>query len=347
MAIQQLGFLTPGNYTDTDPYTGLEQSLQLFQQGEDLGYDHAWVRQRHLERAVSSASVFLAAASQRTRRIALGTAVIQMGYENPFRLAEDLATVDVLSRGRLHVGLSAGAPPYGPLLGERFLDGDAKDVDYSHQRVARLRGNLQGGWIGDESALIPSPAGPQRARLHPWAPGLDQRLWYGGGSRRSVEWAGRNGFHLLLGNINTGETSDDFYATQRGHVALFQQHWTADYTPRIALGRVIVPLDSADAATRQRYRAYAESRKARTLQPQGERRTLFAPDLVGSSDEILEQLRRDPVLPLVRELRLELPYDFAPQDYAQILHDMLRSIAPALGWRPVAEPAAPVLEAVL
>ena len=144
-----------------------------------------------------------------------------------------------------------------------------------------------------------------------------------------------------------GETSDDFYATQRGHVALFQQHWTADYTPRIALGRVIVPLDSADATTRQRYRAYAESRKARTLQPQGERRTLFAPDLVGSSDEILEQLRQDPVLPLVRELRLELPYDFAPQDYAQILHDVLRSIAPELGWRPVAEPAAPVLEAVL
>jgi alkanesulfonate monooxygenase SsuD/methylene tetrahydromethanopterin reductase-like flavin-dependent oxidoreductase (luciferase family) len=345
VAIEQLGFLTPGNYADTDPYTGLEQSLQLFQQGEDLGYDHAWVRQRHLERAVSSASVFLGAASQRTRRIALGTAVIQMGYENPFRLAEDLATVDVLSRGRLHVGLSAGAPPYGPLLGERFLDGDSQHIDYSHERIARLRSNLQGGWIGDETALIPSPAGPQRARLHPWAPGLAQRLWYGGGSRRSVEWAGRNGFHLLLGNINTGETSDDFYATQRGHVALFQQHWTADYTPRIALGRVIVPLDSADAATRQRYLAYAESRKARTLQPQGERRTLFAPDLVGSSDEILEQLRRDPVLPLVRELRLELPYDFAPQDYAQILHDVVRSIAPELGWHAAAP--APVLEEVV
>ena len=343
MAIQRLGFLTPGNHADTDPYTGLEQSLQLFQQGEDLGYDHGWVRQRHLERAVSSASVFLAAASQRTRRIQLGTAVIQMGYENPFRLAEDLATVDVLSRGRLHVGLSAGAPQFAALLGERFLDGDPKDVDYSHQRIARLRCNLQGDWIGDESALIPSPAGPQRARLHPWAPGLAQRLWYGGGSRRSVLWAGQSGFHLLVGNINTGETSDDFYATQLGHVALFRQHWAEAqhaYAPRIALGRVIVPLDSADAATRRRYGAYAEGRKARTLQPQGERRTLYAADLVGSSDEILEQLRRDPVLPLVQELRLELPYDFAPQDYAQILHDVARSIASELGWHA----AAPVPE---
>ncbi len=78
----------------------------LFEVGEALGFHSAWVRQRHLERGVSSAATFLAAASQRTKRIGLGTAVIQLGYENPFRLAEDLATVDVLSRGRLNVGVS-------------------------------------------------------------------------------------------------------------------------------------------------------------------------------------------------------------------------------------------------
>jgi alkanesulfonate monooxygenase SsuD/methylene tetrahydromethanopterin reductase-like flavin-dependent oxidoreductase (luciferase family) len=97
--------------------------------GESLGYDSAWVRQRHLECAVSSASVFLAAASQRTSRIELGSAVIQMGYENPFRLAEDLATVDVPSRGRLNVGLSAGAPNHGEVLGERLF-GNVSQVQH-------------------------------------------------------------------------------------------------------------------------------------------------------------------------------------------------------------------------
>lgn len=153
MAIRHLAFLSPGNFPDTDPFDGLEHTLQLFAYGEALGFDSAWVRQRHLERGVSSAATFLAAASQRTLRRALGTAVVQMGYENPFRLAEDLATVDVLSRGRLHVGLSAGAPPYGALLGERLFDGDAGGIDFSHARVERLRRNLQGELIGDEETL--------------------------------------------------------------------------------------------------------------------------------------------------------------------------------------------------
>jgi len=102
---------------------------------------------------------------------------------------------------------------------------------------------------------------------------------------------------------------------------------------RVALGRVIVPLDGADAATRKRYREFAAGRVERTRAPQGERRTLFASDLVGSSDEILERLRRDPVLPLVSELRVELPYNFGSEDYEQILTDLSRRIAPELGWR--------------
>jgi hypothetical protein len=89
IAIRRIGFLTPGNYPDHDPASGLEATLKLFEAGEALGYDSAWVRQRHLEHGISSAAVFLAAASQRTRRIELGSAVIQMGYESPFRLAED------------------------------------------------------------------------------------------------------------------------------------------------------------------------------------------------------------------------------------------------------------------
>ncbi|WP_341891611.1 LLM class flavin-dependent oxidoreductase [Variovorax sp. YR752] len=337
MTIHHIGFLTPGNYDEADPHAGLEAALRLFEFGERRGFDSAWVRQRHLERAVSSAPTFLAAATQRTRRIELGAAVIQMGYENPFRLAEDLATVDVLSRGRLQVGLSAGAPPHGALLGVRFQDAPPATVDFTHKRVARLRANLEDVLLGDEDTVIESAGGRVRPRVQPYAPGLVGRLWYGGGSLRSAEWAGRNGFHLLLGNVLTGETTDDFLEAQTGLVERYRASEVPGARGRIALGRVIVPLDGADAATRRRYRTFAAGRVERTRTPQGERRTLFAGDLVGSADEILERLHHDPVLPLVSELRVELPYNFDSEAYEQILDDIAVRIAPELGWRVRAE----------
>ena len=334
-SIRHLAFLTPGNYAEADPFAGLEAALKLFEFGEKHGFDSAWVRQRHLERGVSSAATFLAAATRRTRRIELGAAVIQMGYENPFRLAEDLATVDVLSRGRLQVGLSAGAPLHGALLGNRFHDAAPNTVDYSHKRVGRLKANLEDVLLGDDQTFVESAGGRVRPRVQPYAPGLTGRLWYGGGSLRSAEWAGRNGFNLLLGNVLTGENTDDFLQAQVGLVERYKAS-EADRDAgrgRVALGRVIVPLDGADTVTRKRYREFAAGRVERTLAPQGERRTLFANDLVGSSDEILERLRRDPVLPLVSELRVELPYNFGSEDYEQILTDLSRRIAPELGWR--------------
>jgi hypothetical protein len=85
--IRSLSFLPPGNFPDNHPVEGLENTLGLFELGEHLGFDGAWIRQRHLEHGVSSAAVFLAAASQRTRSIELGTAVIPIGYESPFRLS--------------------------------------------------------------------------------------------------------------------------------------------------------------------------------------------------------------------------------------------------------------------
>jgi alkanesulfonate monooxygenase SsuD/methylene tetrahydromethanopterin reductase-like flavin-dependent oxidoreductase (luciferase family) len=328
--IRHIAFVTPGNYAEDDPKTGLEAALRLFERGEALGFDSAWVRSRHLERGISSAATFLAAASQRTRRIGLGTAVIQLGYENLFRLAEDLATVDLLSNGRLEVGVSAGAPTYGPLLGDRLFEGDPAAMDFSHNRAIRLRDNLSGGHLAGADQLVSSPAGDQRARVQPHSPTLAQRLWYGGGSLRSAEWAGRNGFNILIGNLNQSEQSDSFFETQRRHIEIFRAAWSRPPPPRIALGRVIVPTDSADDSSRRRYAAFAESRHARTLAPQGERRILFARDLVGTAEQILDWLTRDPILPQVTELRLELPYDLALEQYEQILTDFSARIAPEI-----------------
>ncbi|MEW1718215.1 LLM class flavin-dependent oxidoreductase [Streptomyces sp. NPDC093109] len=337
--ITSLAFLTPGNFDDGDPSTGLEETLRLFEYGERLGFDGAWIRQRHLEHGVGSAAVFLAAAGQRTERVELGTAVIPVGYESPFRLAEDLSLADVLSRGRLQVGFSTGMP-HADLLGDLVYDGDWRAFDLSYGRVARVVDNLRGAYLGGPDTVIPSPGNAQRPRLQPHSPGLVDRIWYGGGSLRSVRWAGGNGLHLLTGNIVTGESTDDFTTAQLNLLTEYRralptgQEARPAGPARVALGRVIVPLDSADAATRARYREYAAGRHARTLAPQGPKRTLFAPDVVGTAEQILEELAADPVVAEVSELRLELPYEFRREEYEQILHDVRQLIAPELGWRP-------------
>lgn len=340
--IRHIGFLTPGNYPEDRPQVGLENTLKLFEFGEQLGFDSAWIRHRHLERGVSSAPVFLAAATQRTTDIELGSAVIQLGYENPFRLAEDLATVDVLSGGRLNVGVSAGPPPHAQLLGPLFRDGDGAGVDYSYGRAERLAESLRSNLLGDDDFTLSSALGAYRPRIQPVAAGLTQRLWYGGGSLRSADWAARNGFNLLIGNVTTAENTDRFLQAQLAQLQLYRKSWSIARRPRIGLGRVIVPFDSADRRTRERYRAYAAGRHARTLQPNGERRTLFAPDIIGTSQEIVEQLAKDPLLPLVDEFRMELPYDFPEEDYRQVMHDFVSHVAPLLGWRQAdeARPAA-------
>lgn len=334
LAIKHIAFLTPGNYPDDAPWQGLEDSLKLFETGERLGYDGAWVRQRHLEHGVSSASTFLAAASQRTRTIELGTAVIQLGYESPFRLAEDLSTVDVLSRGRLNVGLSAGQPAHAELLGPEVFNQNWRSEDFSYHRVQRLLDNLSGRYLGDDESLIESPGNRQRPRLQPYAPGLTDRLWYGGGSLRSAAWAGAHNLNLLIGNLTSGEDTDDYFTAQLRQLEAFRRALADDAprTPRVARGRVVVPTDSADAATRRRYADFAASRHARTLSPQGERRTLFSPDLVGSSEQILELLHQDPLLHQVEELRIELPYEFNIEEYEQILSDFIERVAPEIGW---------------
>lgn len=338
ISICHIGFLTPGNYPVDDPLDGLEKTLALLEYGEALGFASAWVRQRHLEPGISSAAAFLAAATQRTSRIELGTAVIPIGYENPYRLAEDLSTVDVLSRGRLNVGLSAGKPPHLDLIGPLAFDGDWSAYDFSHQRVLRFQENLRGGALGDDDTLIKTPFGAKRPRLQPHAKGLADRLWYGGGSLRSAAWAGSHGFNLLIGNVTTGEETDAFFVAQARQLALYRS--SGGEGRRVALGRVIVPLDSADPRTRKRYLDYAIGRTDRTLVPQGERRTLYARDLVGTSQEILERLHADPILPHVHELRLELPYEFEDEDYRQIVHDFATHIAPELGWSPADQRAA-------
>lgn len=182
--LRKLGFLTIGLFDGDDPRPGHESTLEIIQLGEQLGFDSAWVRHRHLQYGISSPVALLAAASQRTSRIALGTAVIPMGWENPLRMAEDLATVDVLSGGRLNPGISVGPPRHYDHL-KNALYPDTGDIeDFSYERVKRLLDMVRGKPVTDFSGVEGIETFSDRVEPH--SPGLAGRVWYGGGSLRSA-----------------------------------------------------------------------------------------------------------------------------------------------------------------
>ena len=330
--LRKLGFLTIGLFDGADPRPGHESTLQVIQLGESLGFDSAWVRHRHLQYGISSPVAVLAAASQRTSRIELGTAVIPLGWENPLRLAEDLATVDVLSGGRLNPGVSVGPPMHYDQIKHALYPDTAGEQDFSYERVQRLldfiRGEKATGFSGIEGFEVFSD------RIEPHAAGLGRRMWYGGASLRSAEWAGEHGMNFLTSSVVKAEESQDFAEIQLSHVRAFRARHPDGDRARVSQGLVVIPTDSASADQRARYHAYAESRLPRTASPQGPGRLLFAPDLVGTSDQITERLHAHAGFREVEEVAFALPFSFEHEDYLQILTDIATRLGPALGWSP-------------
>jgi alkanesulfonate monooxygenase SsuD/methylene tetrahydromethanopterin reductase-like flavin-dependent oxidoreductase (luciferase family) len=149
--LRKLGFLTIGLFEEDSPRRGHESTLEIIELGEQLGFDSVWVRHRHLQFGISSPVAVLAAASQRTSRIHLGTAVIPLGWENPLRLAEDLATVDILSGGRLNPGVSVGPPMHYDRVRQALYPDTADLEDFSYDRVERLLGFVRGKPASDFS----------------------------------------------------------------------------------------------------------------------------------------------------------------------------------------------------
>ncbi|HEU5469861.1 MAG TPA: LLM class flavin-dependent oxidoreductase [Actinophytocola sp.] len=330
----KLGFLTIGLFDGDDPRPGHESTLEIIELGERLGFDSAWVRHRHLQFGISSPVAVLAAASQRTSRISLGTAVIPLGWENPLRLAEDLATVDILSGGRLNPGVSVG-PPIRYEHVRAALYPDTGDVeDFSYQRVRRLLDLVRGepaGVGGSEGFEVFSE------RVQPHSPGLADRIWYGGGSLRSARWAGEQRMNFLCSNVVQAENADGspgFAAIQHAHVRTFRAHHPDGAPARVSQGLVVIPTDNATARQRAKYAEFARMRAPRTAVPQGPRGLMFALDLVGTSAEIAERLYADPVFREVHEVAFALPFTFEHDDYVQILTDIATVLGPALGWKP-------------
>ena len=333
--LRKLGFLTIGLFDEADPRKGHESTLEIIELGERLGFDSAWLRHRHLQYGISSPVAIMAAASQRTSRIELGTAVIPLGWENPLRLAEDLATVDILSGGRINPGVSVGPPMHFDQVKEALYPDTADAEDFSYERVRRLldfvRGKSATDFSGVEGIEVFSD------RVQPHSPGLSGRLWYGGGSVSSAQWAGEHGMNFLTSSVvraDGPEETRDFAEIQLSHIRAFRDSHPEGEAARVSQGLVVIPTDSASPEQRAKYEEFVAKRTPRTKSPQGPAGLLFAPDIVGTSEEIAERLYAHAAFREVDEVAFALPFTFEHEDYVQILTDMAAKLGPALGWRP-------------
>ncbi|NIG00422.1 LLM class flavin-dependent oxidoreductase, partial [Burkholderia sp. Ax-1720] len=162
----------------------LHETLALIEAAEALGYHGAWVAQHHFGREsgrLPSPLVLLAAAARRTRRIALGSAVIVLPLETPLRVAEDAAVLDALSGGRLQLGFGAG-------FEREVFDAFGRDYDQRAQEQIHaldlLRQAFDGARLGEGAATLQPPA-----------PALSARIWQATGEVGAVA---RRGHGLIV-----------------------------------------------------------------------------------------------------------------------------------------------------
>ncbi|XPP26689.1 MAG: LLM class flavin-dependent oxidoreductase [Leucobacter sp.] len=345
---RRIGFVHLVPFDRERPRQGHLDGIELFRHAERLGLDSGWVRTRHLQHGLSSPAVFFGAVAQHTERIELGSAVIPVGFENPFRLAEDLATADVLAGGRLLPGLSVHAPGYDEAVNDLVHGAGWREEDYGYGRIELLRELLSGRPVREVPEYLGIGGDFDSERVEPCSPGLADRLWYGGGSLRSAEWAGSAGLSWLVSNISSAENGiTDFASAQRAQIDAFRAaRAAAGPAPadapgaggavpggRVAVARVVVPLDGATPEQERKYREYVDRRTPRTREVHG-RNTIIARDILGTSDEVVEAILADIAYQAADDYLFELPFEFEPADWRHILELIATRIGPGLGWQP-------------
>ena len=167
------------------------QAIDLAQGMDELGVDGTYFRVHHFARQQSSPMPLLAAIAARTQRIEVGTGVIDMRYENPLYLAEEAASVDLISGGRLALGVSRGSPETVVRGYEAFGytgSEDPRGADIAREHFDLFLRAIEGEGLAERdatSAFGPGATGMQR--IEPHSPGLRSRIWWGAGNRDSAE----------------------------------------------------------------------------------------------------------------------------------------------------------------
>jgi alkanesulfonate monooxygenase SsuD/methylene tetrahydromethanopterin reductase-like flavin-dependent oxidoreductase (luciferase family) len=339
--MKKIGFLSFGHWSPSPQSQTrsasdvLLQSIDLAVAAEELGADGAYYRVHHFANQLSSPFPLLAAVGARTSTIEIGTGVIDMRYENPFYMAEDSGSADLISGGRLQLGVSRGSPEqviegyrhfgYSPAEGS-----DHADMTREHTRIYLDLLEGKGFAQPNPRPMFPNP--PGLLRLEPHAPGLRQRIWWGAGTRETAEWTARQGMNLMSSTLLSEDTGVPFHQLQAEQIERFHKTWSDaghDFAPRTSVSRSIFPIvNDLDRAYFGREGSgddqvgYLDGGKAR-----------FGKTYAGEPDRLIEELAADEAIAAADTLLLTVPNQLGVEYCAHVLETLLRDVAPALGWR--------------
>ncbi len=339
--MKNIGFLSFGHWTpSTQSQTrtaadALLQSIELAVAAEELGVDGAYFRVHHFARQLASPFPLLAAIGARTSRIEIGTGVIDMRYENPLYMAEDAGAADLISGGRLQLGISRGSP-------EQVVDGFAyfghvPEEGSDHAEMAREHTRILLEVLTGEGFAQPNPRPmfpnpPGLLRLEPHSPGLRDRIWWGAGSRKTAEWTAEQGMNLMSSTLLTEDTGVPFHQLQAEQIQRFRDAWRAAghaREPRVSVSRSIFPVVSDqdrayfghDAASQDQV-GYLDGGPAR-----------FGKTYAGEPEQLVKDLAGDEAVAAADTVLLTIPNQLGVDYNAHVLDSVLRHLAPELGWR--------------
>ena len=340
--MKKIGFLSFGHWTPS-PQSGtrsasdaLIQSIDLAVAAEELGADGAYFRVHHFARQLASPFPLLAAVGAKTKRIEIGTAVIDMRYENPFYMVEDAGAADLIAGGRLQLGISRGSP-------EQVIDGwryfgylppeGESDADMGRSHAEEFLDLLRGEGFARPNPRPMFPNPPGLLRLEPLSAGLRERIWWGAGSNATAVWAAKLGMNLQSSTLKNDETGEAFHLQQAAQIRAFRAAWNeAGHArqPRVSVSRSIFPLvDDRDRA----YFGGGGREEDQVGYIDETTRAIFGRGYAAEPNVLIEELKKDEGIAEADTLLLTVPNQLGVDYNAHVIEAILTHVAPALGWR--------------
>ncbi len=340
--MKKIGFLSfghwsPGSHSQARSAKDvLQQSIELSVAAEEIGVDGAYFRVHHFARQLASPFPLLAAVGARTKSIEIGTAVIDMRYENPLYMAEDAGSADLISNGRLQLGLSRGSPEQvidgWRYFGHRPAEGES-DADMGRRNTEILLEVLKGQGFAEPNPQPMFPNPPGLLRLEPHSEGLRERLWWGAGSNATARWAAKLGMNLQSSTLKDDETGEPFHVQQAAQIRGYREAWKEaghERTPRVSVSRSIFALvDDRDRAYFGR--GSKESDSIGYLD--ANTRAIFGRSYAAEPDVLVKELEKDEAVAEADTLLLTIPNQLGVDYNVHALEAILKYVAPELGWR--------------
>ncbi|WP_433305891.1 LLM class flavin-dependent oxidoreductase [Actinoplanes sp. CA-030573] len=339
---KKIGFLSFGHWRNVagsqtrTAADALLQTIELAEAAEDLGVDGAFVRVHHYERQLASPFPLLAAIAARTRRIEMGTGVIDMRYENPLYLAEEAAATDLISGGRLQLGVSRGSPETA--LNGAYAFGYVPPEGESAADLARAKTKIFLEAIAGAAVARTDPARTGGVSgglaIQPQSPGLRSRIWWGAGTRQTAQWAAAEGMNLQSSTLLSEDTGVPFDQLQAEQIALYRAAFAEaghSFTPRVSVSRSVLPI--TEEIDRIYFGDQEQEDQIGLLEGV---RSRFGRTYAGEPDQIATELAADEAVRAADTVLFTVPNQLGVAYNARILETIVKHIAPAIGWQPPA-----------